>query len=85
MPNAAKAKQYAWNLPPLAEWSIVGMNHYRAAGARNLFVAMSPTLSGKPRKRTRSPFFNRRRDRRADRRTLAPVRSTTLLRRNSFP
>jgi hypothetical protein len=41
MPNAAKAKQYAWNLPPLAEWSIVGMNHYRAAGARNLFVAMS--------------------------------------------
>lgn len=29
-----------WNITPLDEWSIVGMNHYHVNGERRLFVAM---------------------------------------------
>lgn len=35
-PNAAP-----WMLPPLNEWTIVGMNHYHVNGERRLFVAMT--------------------------------------------
>lgn len=30
-----------WKIKPLDEWSIVGMNHYHAAGQQRLFVAMT--------------------------------------------
>lgn len=30
-----------WKMAPLDEWSIVGMNHYRVAGEKRLFVAMT--------------------------------------------
>ena len=30
-----------WKQKPLNEWAIVGMNHYRMAGERRLFVAMT--------------------------------------------
>lgn len=30
-----------WNDGPLAEWSIVGMNHYHLNGEKRLFVAMT--------------------------------------------
>lgn len=30
-----------WQMKPLDEWSIVGMNHYRINGERRLFVAMT--------------------------------------------
>jgi hypothetical protein len=30
-----------WKLPPLNEWSIVGMNHYRLGGEKRLFVSMT--------------------------------------------
>lgn len=30
-----------WDRVELRGWSIVGMNHYRVAGVRNLFVAMT--------------------------------------------
>lgn len=30
-----------WQEGPLYRWDIVGMNHYRVAGERYLFVAMS--------------------------------------------
>ena len=29
-----------WNVPPLNEWSICGMNHYHQNGNRYLFVSM---------------------------------------------
>lgn len=29
-----------WNMKPLDEWSIVGMNHYHVNGERFLFVSM---------------------------------------------
>jgi hypothetical protein len=29
-----------WTVPPLNQWSIVGMNHYHVNGDRCLFVAM---------------------------------------------
>lgn len=35
----------AWQRGPLADWSIVGMNHYHVNGQRHLFVAM--TKNGK--------------------------------------
>lgn len=30
-----------WQVEPLNEWSIVGMNHYHMAGVKRLFVAMT--------------------------------------------
>lgn len=30
-----------WQVEPLHEWSIVGMNHYHLAGVKRLFVAMT--------------------------------------------
>ncbi len=30
-----------WMVPPLNEWAIVGMNHYRINGERQLFVSMA--------------------------------------------
>jgi hypothetical protein len=30
-----------WMMPPLDEWSIVGMNHYHVGGERRLFVSMA--------------------------------------------
>jgi len=33
--------QLPWQKPPLNQWVIVGMNHYRLKGKRHLFVAMS--------------------------------------------
>jgi hypothetical protein len=30
-----------WRVPPLDEWSIVGMNHFHVDGMRLLFVAMT--------------------------------------------
>ena len=30
-----------WNIKPLDEWNIVGMNHYRINGQKRLFVAMT--------------------------------------------
>lgn len=30
-----------WNSPALRDWMIVGLNHYRQHGARNLCVAMT--------------------------------------------
>ena len=29
-----------WKQPPLNEWAICGMNHYRIDGVRHLFVSM---------------------------------------------
>ena len=29
-----------WKVPPLREWSIVGMNHYHVKGEKYLFVSM---------------------------------------------
>lgn len=30
-----------WTIHPLADWAIIGMNHYHVAGQRFLFVAMT--------------------------------------------
>lgn len=38
---AAHAGDMPWDRVELRGWSIVGMNHYRVAGVRNLFVAMT--------------------------------------------
>ena len=35
-----KMIKFPWEVGPLAEWSIVGMNHYYVNGEKRLFVAM---------------------------------------------
>ncbi len=34
-------KKFPWKSPPLDSWSICGMNHYRIAGEKRLFVSMT--------------------------------------------
>ncbi len=36
-----------WKMPPLNEWSIVGMNHYHQEGEKRLYVAMTRISDGK--------------------------------------
>lgn len=40
MNDPTKPAPMPWMLGPLAQWSIVGMNHYHVSGQRRLFVAM---------------------------------------------
>lgn len=39
--NDKKPMKLPWQIEPMNEWSIVGMNHYHIDGEKRLFVAMT--------------------------------------------